>query len=436
MAYAEKRVSTAKGSKGKVTWRARYKAPDGTWPSEPGFPTKRTAEQWGEEQEAAIRAGRWIDPTLGRKPFGTWAREWMKAKSPRGRTVDTRWRRLEGVILPKWEHVPLQAISWFEVESWANALPVDATTVNHSVSLMSSILTGAVDAKHLLVNPLYGRRRTGASGSAVKKPRRSEEEQWAAPEVVLRLADRLGPAKGLHVLVTAFAGLRWGESCGLERGNALRERRQAHDGDWFVCPVLRIDQELVEVEERDEDGRKLGTVLRIEEPKNESSIRDVDLPPFLAELMRYHLADWPHEFVFCTPSGKWWRRSNWGSKHMRPAADGRPARERRRGVAAREKWEPLQVGLTIRDLRHSHDTYQDQIGVRPALAFQSTGHARPGIKGVYQHPTPEMRQERLDGLQRIYERAMGNLGWRTLWGRVDLKKASQEAPPKSLPNDL
>ncbi len=61
MAYAEKRLSTAKGSKGKISWRSRYKKPDGTWGSEPGFPTKKTAENWGEEQEAAIRAGRWID---------------------------------------------------------------------------------------------------------------------------------------------------------------------------------------------------------------------------------------------------------------------------------------------------------------------------------------------------------------------------------------
>ncbi|GAA4705427.1 tyrosine-type recombinase/integrase [Streptomyces youssoufiensis] len=417
MAYAEKR------GKGKHPWRARYKRPDGTLGSEPGFAKKSAAEKWGEEQEAAIRAGRWVDPELGRKTFGDWAREWMKAKSPRGRTVDTRWRRLEKVILPKWEHVPLVSITWFDVEAWANRLDVDETTVTHSVSLMSSIMTGAVDAQHILANPLYGRRRTGisASVSARRKVRKADEEQWAPPEVVLRLADRLGPARGLHVLVTAFAGVRWGEGCGLTRQHVLLTRKQAYGGGVFACPTLRIEQELVEVEERDEDGSKLGTVLRIEEPKNARSVRDIDLPPFLADLLRYHLADWPYEYVFATANGKWWRRSNWG-KALRPAADGRPERERRQGVSAREKWEPLQVGLTMRDLRHTHDTYQAQIGVKPVLAFEQAGHKYPGIKGTYQHPTPTMRQERLDGLQEIYERAMAALGWRTLWGRVDLKK--------------
>jgi hypothetical protein len=72
-------------------------------------------------------------------------------------------------------------------------------------------------------------------------------------------------------------------------------------------------------------------------------------------------------------------------------------------------------GVTMRALRHTHDTYQDQIGVKPSLAFEQAGHKRPGIKAVYQHPTPAMRRERLDGLQEIYERAMRHLGWDAVW---------------------
>lgn len=423
MAYAEKRISTAKGSKGKVSWRARYKKPDGTWGSEPGFPTKKTAERWGEEQEAAIRAGRWIDPDLMRKPFGRFAREWMAVQSPRGRTVSRRWDYLEAHILPTWEHTPLISISWFEVEAWSRTLTCDETTVGHVITLMSQIMTGAVDAKHLTVNPLYGRRRTGGSvrAASTSSTARAEEEKWAPPEVVIQLAERLGPKNGLHVLTTAFTGLNWGESLALTR-ESFAVRRQPHDGGEFVCPILRVTQEVAEYEKRDAEGRKHGTVIQLEPPKNPSRRRSIDLPPFLAALLRRHLLDHPHEYLFCTPSGAWWRRSNWG-KILRPAADGRPERPRRQGVAYRAAWEPIMPGLTMRALRHTHDTYQDQIGVRPALAFEQAGHKRPGIKAVYQHPTPEMRRARLDGLQEIYERAMANLGLRTLWGRVDLDKA-------------
>lgn len=427
MAHAEKRVSTAKGSKGKVSWRCRYLKPDGTWGSESAFPTKKTAEAWGEKQEAAIRAGTWIDPDLMRTHFGVFVAKFMKARQKRARTMDKRWDLLETHILPTWKHTPLAAINWFDVDSWSMGLPCDDVTKGHCVSLMSTILTAAVDARHLMVNPLYGRRRTKAVVSTpTTAPKKASEEKWWPAEAVLQVADRLGPAQGLHVITTAFTGLCWGEGVGLHRDNCLLTRRQPWDGAVFECHVLRVVQEVAEYEARDEDGRKLGTELRLEAPKNENRVRDLDLPPFLVQLWRYHLEDWPHEYVLSTPTGRWWRRGNWG-RVLRPAADGRPARTRRRGVSAREAWTPIAPGMTLRDLRHTHDTYQDQIGVRPALMYEQAGHKRPGIKGVYQHPTPAMRQERLDGLQEIYERAMHNLGLETLWGRVSLVKRPRES---------
>ncbi|MEU6340193.1 hypothetical protein ABZ883_04490 [Streptomyces sp. NPDC046977] len=431
MAYAEKRVSTAKGSKGKVSWRARYKRPDGVWGSEPGFPSKRLAEQWGEEQEAAIRKGTWIDPELMRKHFGVWAREFMKARPKRGRTNTRRWEYLEQYIFPQWQHTPLIAISWFDVESWSRTLPCDDVTIGHVVSFMSTVMTGAVDAKHLLVNPLFGRRRTEKKKPA--RPKKSAEDKVVPAEIVLQVADRLGPANGLAVIATAFLGPRLGELFGLHRDNALKTRRQQDDGGWFECPIIRIDPdvgELAEYDERDEEGNKLGTVLRLEPPKSEAGERGIDVPPFLALLLAIHKADWPHPILFCTPSGTFWRRNNWG-RILRPAADGRPERKKRRGVSARAAWAPLMPGMTMRDLRHTHDSWQEQIGVKEPLAYESAGHKRKGIKAVYQHPTPEMRRERLDGLQQIYEDAMANLGWTTLWGRVDLAK---RRPENDLPN--
>ena len=425
MAYAEKRVSQAKGKKGKVTWRARYKRPDGTWGSEPGFPTKTTAENWGEEQEAAIRAGRWIDPELSRKHFGVWAKEFMKARQKRSRTNDKRWDLLNEYILPKWQHAPLISITWFDVDSWAQTLPCEDVTRGHAVSLMSTIMTAAVDAQHLLVNPLAGRRRSKEVLTLASAEAKREEtaEKWHRPEDVILVAERLGPARGLMVLTAGVTGINWGEGQGLHRSKTLLIRREPYDGGVWTCPVLRIDQEVAESTLRDEDGKKLGDVLALEPVKTKYRIRDIDLPPFLALLWRYHYDDWPFDWMLSTANGKWWRRSNWG-KVLRPAADGRPELDRCQGRSARPKWEPIAPGMTMRSLRHTADTYQEQIGVKAPLAYEQAGHKQPGIKGVYQHPTPEMRQERLDGLQEIFERAMRNLGLRTLWGRVDLRKGS------------
>jgi integrase len=430
VAYAEKVFKVRDGKQTKqYTWRARYKKPDGTWGSEPGFPTKVTAEAWGEEQEAAIRAGRWLDPSLARKHFGVWAREWMKAKGARrGKTVDGWWELLERVILPKWEHVPLMQINWFDVDAWAGQLQLSDARIDHSLTLMSSMLTGAVDAKHIATNPIFGRRRTGkGSPAAVKRKRKTKhEEMWAPPEIVIQLAQRMGPAKGLHILTTAFTGLRFGEGLGLHREDVLRTRVQSYRGGVFTCPILRVHQEYAEYTKRDEDGERIGLVKELEPLKNEFSVRDIDVPPFLARLLGHHLADWPHQLVFCQPNGGPWWAGNW-ARQLRPAADGRPERLKRQGASYRAAWAPIMRGLDLRALRHTHDTYQDQIGVRPALAHEQAGHRRPGIKGVYQHPTPAMRQERLDGLEAIYWEGMRSLGLKTLWDRVDLQKISQTA---------
>ena len=402
-------------------WRSRYMRPDGTRGSEPGFPTKRTALKWGQEQEAAIRAGRWVDPNLRAVTFGEFTKSFMATRRKRGRTVGTRWEKLDSHILPRWENTPVGSITWYEVDAWQQGMTIADVSRGHCVSLMSTILTAAVDAQHLTVNPLFGRRRTRDTAGDAAAPKAPKVSRDPRPEDALLLAERLGPARGIHVLTTAFTGLRWGEGLGLHRDRALLERRQPWGVGEFVCPILRVIEEYAEYQERDTDGTKRGYLLQLEPTKNDGSTRDIDVPPFLARLLGHHLDDWPYERLFATSTGKPWRRGNW-SRNFRPACDGRDERARRQGVAYRAEWEPILPGLDMRTLRALHDTLQAQIRVAEPLAFEAAGHRRPGIKRHYQKPTPDMRQERLDGLEDVFWKAMANVGLRTLWGRVDLRK--------------
>ncbi|UPZ27737.1 hypothetical protein MUK60_07795 [Streptomyces sp. LRE541] len=417
MAYAEKVFKVRNGKKTtKYTWRCRYKKPDGTWGSEPGFPTKGTAEKWGEEQEAAMRSGRWLDPELSRKTFGVFAEQWMAAQRPRGQTVMNRRERLTQTIYPRWRNTALVDITWFEVEAWARSLTCAHSTTKICVRLMSQILTAAVDARHLAVNPLHGRRLGALPAETAKRRKTQHEEMWATPEEVLRMARRMGPADGMLVLSTAFLGFRVEEALGLHRRNLLLTRTQRHDDGEFSCPIVRIDKDdgaLVEYYVYDENGKR-HKFRGLEPPKNASSIRDIDVPPFLADLLSERMKDWPHDFVFVRADGTWWPRGVL-SDRIRKVADGRKASPTARGRSRVQPWEPIKPGLSMRDLRHSHDTYQAQIGVKPVLAFEQAGHKYPGIKGTYQHATPRMRQERLDGLQGLFERALVNLRWTSVW---------------------
>ncbi|MFD0429469.1 hypothetical protein ACFQ60_22600 [Streptomyces zhihengii] len=325
------------------------------------------------------------------------------------------------------------------MDTWQLKLPCDDVTRGHIVSLLSTIITAAVDSKKVDVNPIYGRRRTKPAVELVPAPgtragnkaarARRKQSVWTGdgvrPEDVFLLAERLGPANGAHVLTVAFTGLRWGESLGLHRDNALRRRRQPWGAGVFECPMISVVEEIAEYEQRDDEGRKLGTFIGLEPTKTDGETRDVDVPLSLARLLERHLWDWPHERTFCTPSGKPWRRGNWG-RTLRPAADGRDERERRQGVSHREAWEPICPGVDMRALRHLHDTLQAEIDVAEPLAFEAMGHRRPGIKRVYQHVTPEMRQHRLDGLEGL---AAGDAQRRAPDAVVPLR------PPKILPKD-
>lgn len=85
------------------------------------------------------------------------------------------------------------------------------------------------------------------------------------------------------------------------------------------------------------------------------------------------------------------------------------------GVAPAEplpiaSWLPLRPGLTPHGLRHGHQTWLDDLGIRYVLQSERMGHEVPGMRGVYSHITPGMRTELKAGLEHlwrasIYERS-------------------------------
>ena len=90
-----------------------------------------------------------------------------------------------------------------------------------------------------------------------------------------------------------------------------------------------------------------------------------------------------------------------GTKSVRnaaPARRGRPVNPPRSRAGY-----PLRPGLTPHGLRHGHQTWLDDLGVRYVLQSERMGHEVPGMRGVYSHITSRMRDELLAGLQRLWE---------------------------------
>ena len=96
MAYAEKR------GRGPQPWRVKYKLPSGLDTSESGFETKGAALNWGRDQEARIREGRWSDPNAGKITVSEWIDRWLAMQDIGISTEVNREYLIRRFLRPAW----------------------------------------------------------------------------------------------------------------------------------------------------------------------------------------------------------------------------------------------------------------------------------------------------------------------------------------------
>lgn len=409
--YVEKRGN------GEFPWSVRWPTPERTangrirYDRASGFATDDDAMDYGWQRLAEIRLGKWIDPRKSATPLADWADTWMAAQVHSPVTATQRRRLLRNHILPTFANTPIGEINAFVVRAWAARLTCAEITREHAKSLLSTILTGAAEARMIDVNPLAGMRLRTAGAQRVQRVE-VRERVWAYPEQAFAIAERLPRPASLMVLAAAFIGLRYGELAGLHRSNCCLLRRDTLDGHTWARHVIVIDPKngaLHETSVLDERGVER-TKLYLGAPKPPNGARTVDVPPSLAALLSAHMASWPHEYPFSTTRGALWRRSNW-SRIFRPACDGREEKPTVRGRRGSLAWEPLAPGLELHGLRHGHKTAMVEDGVREVLQHEVMGHELPRerkqIGDRYTHITARMRADRLDALEARWEKAGG-----------------------------
>jgi hypothetical protein len=69
-------------------------------------------------------------------------------------------------------------------------------------------------------------------------------------------------------------------------------------------------------------------------------------------------------------------------------------------------WLPVKDGLTPHGLRHSHRTWMAEDGIPEILAEQRLGHDVPGMRGLYTHVSPPMREVLMAALQARWEESL------------------------------
>lgn len=305
MAYAEKRG---------VLWRARWEVPDGRLDSKSGFETKTAALNYGRDQESAIRNRTYVDPRTG-MTVTEWVNVWFPSLDLELSTLDNYRYFIEVHILPRFGDWELRALEQVpeEIAKWERQLPVSKRTAREARSTFTNLLNDAIP-RYLSLNPAARRRGKGRKGQRRIEEAERSEKSWASPLQALLLAERcalLSGDEGDFIMMTtaAYTGMRWSELLGLSP-------TQVRPGE------LKVAWKLYELNGRFYRGR----------PKD-GSIRTIDSPPFLDDLLRRltparcrckGTGTWcsGDKYMFLSPAATHFRRSNYSARLFRPAADG------------------------------------------------------------------------------------------------------------------
>ncbi|WP_171064576.1 tyrosine-type recombinase/integrase [Actinomadura soli] len=265
-----------------------------------------------------------------------------------------------------------------ERAQWAQELAARyaPSTVSGIVTLLSIVLTEAVNERMIAHNPIQGLRlgQLGAGhhdGSGTDRPIPTAGQVRQIGARVRRLGGR---DMEIMVITAAWTGMRWGELAGLARGNC-------RTGDGYLV----IDPDVGSLHE-------VGARLWLGPPKSRAAARRIDLPTFLAELLEEVMAGHDQDQVFVASRGGWLRRSHFCRRVWRPACDG--------GLAPGSTEPPILTGAVFHGLRHHHKTVLDELDVPEVIKHERMGHKMKGIQGVYSHVIDAMRRRLVTRLQR------------------------------------
>ncbi|MDP9225589.1 MAG: site-specific integrase [Actinomycetota bacterium] len=361
-------------------WRVRYRAPDGKQRSK-HFDKRGDADKWLHENETHISGDTWIDPRSGRVLLGDWSKEWLESRiNLRGATRARDESLVRNHVLPVFGDAQLPRITKMDVQKWVRQLSADGkspATVRECYRLLGAILSEAVEHKLLTESPCR----------RIALPRHEHtEKRFLSADEVQRLADAIADPYRALVLTAAYLGCRWGELAGLKRKHLNLLKREVR----IVGTIERV----------------AGTYRYVEETKSNASRRTLRLPPFLVEILAWHLANAPaSEYVFPSQSGEALRYDNFRRRAWKS------------GVEA--------AGLghvTFHELRHTAAALMIDQGADHLQVQRRLGHANVSTTlGKYGHLFPNREDDLNDRLESLFQSSRNDPDVAPVWPQPSAK---------------
>ncbi|QEN13460.1 tyrosine-type recombinase/integrase [Mycolicibacterium sp. ELW1] len=328
------------------------------------YDNRTDAEGWLANERKLIELGEWTPPksraelkALTGVTLREYADLWMDADWRRRRWADSGreltpkthalyTRLLNTRILPDLGDEILRAVTPARVRAWWVDLSKrmkTPTSNTQAYQLLKAIYATAVEDKAATENPCQIK--------SAGKPPKARDVKPLTPAELDTVAQSAPEAYRVAVPVAAWCGLRFGELVELRR-------KDVHDDGERV--TLKIRRAATRVDNK----------LVVGPPKTDAGIRDVTVPPHVAEQLREHMQKHtgrgPESFVFTTTRGR--RLSTTAFTKSVKA-----------GFASVGKGD-----MRVHDLRHVGATLAAQAGATTKELMSRLGHTTPGMAMRYQ----------------------------------------------------
>ncbi len=315
------------------------------------YDTRVDAEGWLSNERKLIELGGWSPPesraaakAVAGITVGEYAEKWLTQRDLTPKTAALYRDLLDRRILPDLGDEILRAVSPAMVRAWWVGMGKKTPTRNtHAYQLFRAIFNTAREDKLVTENPCQIK--------TAGKPPKPRDVQAVTPAELQKVAEAAPETYRAAVPLAAWCGLRFGELIELRR-------KDVHvSGDRVVLKIRRaatyIDNKVV-----------------TGPPKTDAGIRDVTVPPHVAEMLRAHMAAHtgksPDAFVFTTTRGLRLSKTAF-TKSVKHgfASVGKP-------------------DMRVHDLRHVGATLAAQAGATTKELMRRIGHTTPAMAMRYQ----------------------------------------------------
>jgi len=405
-----------KRADGTTKWQARYIDPSDTLGLrriEKTFRSRNAADEWLTQQQASVLRGEHQDPRRADRPFKDAVAAWRETRLPvlAPKTKDRYDEVLRLYLEPAFGNTPLVAVTREVVKRYFARLqregktggrerpgqPLSAGTVRKVQTVLSSVLSEAVELEMIRVNPAM----------RLHLPAAAERDMTIlTAQEVRNLANAIDHEYRVALLLTTNTGMRAGEVWALRRKDVDLLHGKIH-----VRQAVKRDTASADAPSKTVDmyGREVGP------PKN-GKPRTITIGKQTREMLSEHLLSptkghtGPDGAVFHTKEGRAVRHGLFMREFYRPAIVGDPDNEdkskRRPAALPAEK-----ANLTFHDLRHTCASLLIAKGSPLLYVSKRLGHASiTTTNDQYGHMFPSVEASLADALDEMYDDQEATLG--------------------------